>query len=116
LTEPLKAAVTVCEPTPKVLITNVTRPVASGVSGAPCVPSTVKRIVPANPAAAGVTRPVKVTLCPKTDGLRLLVTVVVEVAWLTTWVIDTLVLPAYTVVGVYVATTVWLPADNVAVA
>ena len=116
MTEPLKAAVTVCEPTPKVLITNVTRPVASGVSGAPCVPATVNRIVPPDPAATGVTRPVKVTLCPKTDGLGVLVTVVVEAAWLTTWVNDTLVLPAHTVVGVYVATTAWLPADNVAVA
>ena len=36
-------------------------------------------------AASGVTRAVKVTLCPNTDGLRLLVTTVVEAAWLTTW-------------------------------
>ena len=45
-------------------------------------------------AAAGVTRAVNVTLWPKTAGLRLLVTTVVEAAWLTTWTYVALPPPA----------------------
>ena len=66
-------------------------------------------------AATGCTRAVKVTLWPKTDaGLRLLVTIVVEAAWLTTWTNVALPLPAKMAEPLYVAMTLWLPAARVA--
>jgi hypothetical protein len=67
------------------------------------------------PLTCGVTVAVKVTACPKVDGLMELETVVEVVAVATVCVIGADVLPLKLLSPPYTTVIVWLPADSVAV-
>jgi hypothetical protein len=82
---PLEAAVSVWLPADSVVVLNVAVPLVRGTAGW-AVPSRVKTTLPVGvptPGATALTVAVKVTACPKTEGLAEDVTAVLVLALLT---------------------------------
>jgi hypothetical protein len=97
LLSPLYVAVILRTPTRRELVDNVAFPVLSTIRVPRLVVPSLKVTVPVGVPAPGggtATVAVKATLCPKTDGLGVLTSVVVVVGWMTVTVTgdETLVL------------------------